>query len=66
MREIPVADISSNPKRFMPDDYYIVYRDTGEDIRIVSDYIAGMTDNHAVHIYHQIFSPDEGSMFIKI
>jgi dGTPase len=58
--------IYANPKRFLPDDYYQMYRKAEEDIRIVSDYIAGMTDNHAVHIYHQIFSPDEGSMFRKI
>ncbi|MGB3946573.1 MAG: anti-phage deoxyguanosine triphosphatase, partial [Bacteroidia bacterium] len=58
--------IYANPKRFLPDDYFQLYEKNQNNIRIVSDYIAGMTDNHAVHIYHQIFSPDEGSMFRKI
>ncbi|MGQ3890943.1 anti-phage deoxyguanosine triphosphatase [Legionella sp. CNM-4043-24] len=57
--------ISSDPARMLPNDFYNKYLED-KNIRVISDYISGMTDAHAVRIYHQIFSPDGGSMFTKI
>ncbi|KTC71481.1 dGTP triphosphohydrolase [Legionella birminghamensis] len=57
--------ICSNPDRLLPDDSYVEYV-KNNDIRIISDYVSGMTDSHAIRIYDQIFSPEKGSMFRKI
>ncbi|TFW28884.1 anti-phage deoxyguanosine triphosphatase [Massilia horti] len=51
-------------------------RDTAKDfeecasergkMRIVSDYISGMTDSDATRLYHRLFSPDVGSIYDRI
>lgn len=58
--------IYANTERMLPKDFYRKYIDNNKNIYVISDYISGMTDAHAIRIYQQIFSPDEGSMFRKI
>ena len=58
--------INSNPNRFLPCNFFKRHQEAENRHRVISDYIAGMTDNHAMGIYHQIFTPDEGSVFLKL
>ena len=40
----------------MPAEYFVVRAEDGDE-RAVCDYIAGMTDNYALDMYHQLFIP---------
>jgi dGTPase len=57
--------ICANPDRLLAKDFHEVYHEN-KDVRIIADYISGMTDSYAVMIYNQIFSPGQGSMFKKL
>lgn len=58
---------SDSPKLYLPED---ARKNLGDDrnknMRVVCDYIAGMTDNYATRMYEKIFIPRHGSIFDKI
>ena len=58
--------IASNPKRFLPVDVYKKYEASGNSIRIVCDFVAGMTDSYLLRTYDRLFSPSMGSVFDRL
>jgi dGTPase len=58
--------ISNNPKRLLPKKYYQMYEEQSNNLRVISDYIAGTTDDYATRLYHKIFTPSSGSIFDRL
>lgn len=58
--------IASEPESFLPEDTQLKYRESGGDVRVICDYIAGMTDGFLLKTYERLFSPRMGSVFDKL
>ncbi len=58
--------LADNPKQLLPQSVYEQYKINSESLRIICDYVAGMTDISASRYYHKLFSPRTGSMFDRI
>ncbi|MDH2292095.1 anti-phage deoxyguanosine triphosphatase [Cobetia sp. 10Alg 146] len=58
--------ISNNPQRLLPKKYFEMYNNQNQNLRIISDYIAGTTDDYATRLYHKIFTPSSGSIFDRL
>lgn len=57
--------IASEPFSFLPLDMQKRYENQ-EDIRVICDYVAGMTDAFLLKTYERLFSPRMGSVFDKL
>jgi dGTPase len=60
---------SSDPERLLPKSNLNSYNDSkdeSERMRVICDYIAGMTDEYATRLYEKIYSPHKGSIFDQI
>jgi dGTPase len=57
--------IQSDPKSLLPADAYARFAVSGE-IRVICDYVAGMTDDFLLKTYDRLFSPRMGSVFDKL
>lgn len=61
---------SSEPKAFLPPDVYALYDACGKNdktgLRVICDYISGMTDSYLMKTYDRLFSPHMGSVFDKL
>lgn len=57
--------IANSPMRFLPEDERESFKEN-EDIRVVCDYIAGMTDAYLLRLYERLFSPRMGSLFDRL
>lgn len=58
--------LRSDPRELLPEDAYDKYQREGHDIRVVCDYVAGMTDGFLLKTYDRLFSPRMGSVFDKL
>ncbi|MDP4528611.1 anti-phage deoxyguanosine triphosphatase [Alkalimonas delamerensis] len=58
--------LRDNPKRLLPPAVLARYQEAAEKDRVICDYLATLTDHHAVRLYHKLFSPDMGSVFDRI
>jgi dGTPase len=61
--------LSADPKRLLPPSFSQKWEDApseDEKMRVVSDYIAGMTDEYATRIYERLFVPRQGSVFERL
>ncbi len=58
--------IESNPSRLLPKKYFQLYEEQQGNLRVISDYLAGTTDDYATRLYHKIFTPSNGSIFDKL
>ncbi|EMI7477268.1 deoxyguanosinetriphosphate triphosphohydrolase family protein [Morganella morganii] len=58
--------IKNNPSRLLPKRYYQRYKNEGENLRVICDYLAGTTDDYATRLYHKIFTPSSGSIFDRL
>jgi dGTPase len=58
--------IANAPERFLPTLEKEKYLNAGRDLRIVCDYIAGMTDSFLLRLYERLFSPRMGSLFDRL
>lgn len=59
----------TDPKRLLPTRDASNYGDASDDkqkLRIICDYIAGMTDEYATKRYEQLFTPRAGSVFDRL
>ena len=57
---------TDNAKYLLPDDWKGYLPDDGTEkgkARVVSDYLAGMTDDYAQKLYSKLFLPNQGSVF---
>ena len=55
-----------NAQMLLPNDWRIFLRGTAGEAgraRIISDYIAGMTDSYAQKVYANLFVPHRGSIY---
>jgi dGTPase len=57
--------IQSDPKSLLPADAYARFVAT-DDVRVICDYVAGMTDDFLLKTYDRLFSPRMGSVFDKL
>lgn len=53
--------LHENPQRLLPAATFAQYREAGNSLRVICDYIASMTDNQAIRTYNRIFTPNIGS-----
>lgn len=58
--------INSDPKRLLPRDQYVRFVNSGSDVRVLCDFVAGMTDAYLLRTYERLFSPRMGSVFDKL
>jgi dGTPase len=58
--------IQTDPKRLLPRDEYRRFAQSGGDLRVVCDYVAGMTDGYLLKTYDRLFSPRMGSVFDRL
>lgn len=61
--------LSSDPERLLPKsklENYSQVQDEKAKMRVICDYIAGMTDEYATRLYEKIYSPHKGSIFDHI
>ena len=58
--------LASEPEAMLPKDVFAAYRASGDDLRVICDYVAGMTDGFLLKTYDRLFSPRMGSVFDKI
>jgi dGTPase len=57
--------IANSPERFLPQAERELCKRDG-DMRVICDYIAGMTDSYLLRIYERLFSPRMGSLFDRL
>ena len=56
---------SSDPERLLPEntqERWLKAQDTGNGMRVLSDYISGMTDEFASRLHGTLFSPKQGGV----
>jgi dGTPase len=58
--------LCSDPKSLLPEDARQLYEASGDDPRVICDYVAGMTDGFLLKTYDRLFSPRMGSVFDKL
>ncbi|PYF06956.1 dGTPase [Rhodobacter viridis] len=55
--------LQSDPERLLPRDAHARLQAAGGDLRIISDFVAGMTDTYLLKTYERLFAPRMGSVF---
>lgn len=61
--------LNSDPEYLLPKDIFERHKESHEKIpieRVITDYIAGMTDEYAVKIFQKLFVPKKGSIFDRL
>jgi dGTPase len=61
--------IASNPSKLLNKSFarqYEAAADENEKMRVVCDYVAGMTDSYATRVYQRLFIPGQGTIFEKL
>jgi dGTPase len=58
--------LRSDPRSLLPEDAYEAFAKADNDIRVICDYVAGMTDTYLLKTYDRLFSPRMGSIFDKL
>lgn len=59
--------LRSDPKSLLPEDAYTLFEKSGcDNMRVICDYVAGMTDSFLLKTYDRLFSPRMGSVFDKL
>jgi dGTPase len=55
--------MQSDPVRLLPGDALARFMKSSGDLRIICDFVAGMTDSYLLRTYERLFSPRMGSVF---
>jgi dGTPase len=58
--------MQSDPDRLLPSDALAQYQKSNGDLRVICDFVAGMTDTYLLKTYERLFSPRMGSVFDKL
>ena len=67
MMVIAVFEVmKSDPESFLPPDVFSMVARGDEPMRVICDYVAGMTDHHLLRTYERLFAPRLGSVFDKL
>jgi dGTPase len=56
----------SDPVRLLPADALARFRESSGDLRVVCDFVAGMTDSYLLRTYERLFAPRMGSVFDRL
>lgn len=56
----------SEPDRLLPTDVGRRLEEQGGDLRVICDFVAGMTDEHLLKTYERLFAPRMGSIFDRL
>lgn len=57
---------ATDPSNLLPNYCYQDFEKSGNDLRIICDHIAGMTDAYLLKTYDRLFSPRMGSVFDRL
>jgi dGTPase len=67
MMVIAVFEVmKSDPESFLPSDIYRSCEGSADPVRVICDYVAGMTEPHLLRTYERLFAPRMGSVFDKL
>ncbi|MCL6272148.1 dGTPase, partial [Sansalvadorimonas sp. 2012CJ34-2] len=60
--------LATDPKRFLPKTTYQQYTRAEKEkaksgLRVICDYVSGMTDGYATRLYEKLYVPNKGSVF---
>lgn len=58
--------LASDPERLLPRDAYARYMQMNGELRVISDFVAGMTDTYLLRTYERLFAPRMGSVFDRL
>ncbi|MFG1348122.1 anti-phage deoxyguanosine triphosphatase [Xanthobacter autotrophicus] len=58
--------MQAEPYRLLPRAALSRFDREGGDLRVISDYVAGMTDTYLLRTYERLFSPRMGSVFDRL
>lgn len=61
--------LASDPKRFLKNTFRETWENAStetEKLRVICDYISGMTDEYATRIYERLFLPRHGTVFQRL
>lgn len=61
--------LASDPGRFLKPYFANLFADAADEsaaMRVICDYVAGMTDEYATRVYERFFAPREGRVFDRI
>jgi len=58
--------MQSDPFRLLPSDARAKYEEHEGDLRVICDFVAGMTDSYLLKTYERLFAPRMGSVFDKL
>jgi len=56
----------SDPRRLLPAEVSQRFQEQGDDLRVICDFVAGMTDAHLLKTYERLFAPRMGSIFDRL
>lgn len=61
--------LASDPDRLLPHSTHVLYKQADSDrgrMRVICDYVSGMTDDYATRMYEKIYHPHKGSIFDRL
>lgn len=61
--------LNSDPERLLPSSTrkrYVSVENSSQKMRVICDYISGMTDEYATRLYEKIYYPHKGSIFDRL
>ncbi|WP_438012641.1 anti-phage deoxyguanosine triphosphatase [Psychrobacter raelei] len=68
--------LATDPERFLPKSTKVIWERATQNLpveehesaqlRVICDFIAGMTDDYATRFYEKIFTPNKGSIFDRL
>lgn len=68
--------LAKDPERFLPKSTKVIWKDSTKNLpvedqeaaqmRVIFDFIAGMTDDYATKFYEKFFTPNKGSIFDRL
>lgn len=58
--------LEADPKRLLPTDAFSRFDNSGGDVRVICDFVSGMTDSYLLKTYERLFAPRMGSVFDKL
>ncbi len=68
--------MAKDPERFLPNSTKLIWKESTKNLpverqesaqmRVICDFIAGMTDDYAAKFYEKFFTPNKGSIFDRL
>lgn len=60
--------LASDPERLLPESTLVRYKQAANEgkMRVICDFVSGMTDEYATRMYEKIYAPHKGSIFDRL